>query len=171
MKERQIKMAKILQVDSRQQKGKHELKHTYFEEQGYKLVVSKLLVGDYCIPSNGSVVVDTKKDMSEVYMNLTTSHKRFVNECALAQEAGIKLYILVENTDGIQTLSDVGTSKWVNPLWVRYFKYKKGKPPMKNLSIMKMMYTLQEKYDVEFVFCNPSEAGEKVLELLGCENE
>ena len=57
----------ILQVDSRQQAGKHKAKHDYFESLGIKLVISKMLVGDYCVPSNGSVVVDTKKDILELY--------------------------------------------------------------------------------------------------------
>ncbi len=156
----------ILQVDSRQQSGKHKLKHDYFESLGIKLVVSKMLVGDYCIPSNGSVVVDTKKDMTELYGDIIQQHERFRNECILAQEAGIKLYILVENTNSIETLKDIGTDKWKNPLWFKYYKYKKGKPPVKNITLMKMLYTMQEKYGVEFVFCSPEDAGKKVLELL-----
>lgn len=157
----------ILQVDSRQQKSKHELKHKYFEEHGYKLVVSKMLVGDYCIPSNGSVVVDTKKDMMELYGDMIQQHERFRDECCLAKDAGIKLYVLVENKNGINELSDVGTDKWKNPLWFRYYKYKKGKPPVKNVTLMKMLHTMQDKYGVEFIFCSPEEAGAKVLELLG----
>ena len=157
----------ILQVDSRQQAGKHKAKHNYFESLGIKLVTSKMLVGDYCIPSNGSVVVDTKKDMLELYSDMISQHERFRNECMLAQEANIKLYVLVENTNGIKTLKDVGTDKWKNPLWFKYFKNKKGKPPTKNVTLMKMLYTMQEKYGVEFVFCTPEDAGKMVLKLLG----
>lgn len=156
----------IIQVDSRQQKDKHKLKHEYFEQKGYKLVVSKMLVGDYCIPSNGSVVVDTKKDMMELYADMIQQHERFREECALAQEANIKLYVLVENENGIKELKDVGTDKWKNPLWFRYYKSKKGKPPVKNITLMKMLHTMQERYCVEFIFCSPTEAGAKVLELL-----
>lgn len=162
----------ILQVDSRQQKGKHQLKHEYFESQGYKLVVSKLLVGDYCIPSNGSISVDTKKDMSEIYTDLVQQHDRFRDECVLAQEAGIKLYVLIENTNGITCLDDVNKTKngkylWTNPqqfVWIK--KGKKGKAPVSNAVLKKTMQTMQEKYGVEFIFCSPEEAGMKVIELL-----
>lgn len=160
----------IIQCDSRQQEGKHKLKHDYFESLGIKLVRSKLLVGDYCIPSNGSIVVDTKKDMMELYGDMIQQHERFRNECSLAQEAGIKLYVLVENKNNIETLQDVGTDKWKNPLWFRYWKSKKGKPPVKNITLMKMLYTMQEKYGVEFIFCSPENAGARVLELLEVEN-
>ena len=156
----------IIQCDSRQQEGKHKLKHDYFESLGIKLVRSKLLVGDYCIPSNGSIVVDTKKDMMELYGDMIQQHERFRNECYLAQEAGIKLYVLVENKNNIETLQDVGTDKWKNPLWFRYWKSKKGKPPVKNITLMKMLYTMQEKYGVEFIFCSPENAGMNILKLL-----
>lgn len=156
----------ILQVDSRQQKDKHKLKHDYFESLGIKLVTSKMLVGDYMVPSNGSIVVDTKQNMNEIYLDLVQQHDRFKRECELAQEAGIKLHILIENTDGIQNLKDVATDKWTNPLWFKYWKVRKGKPPVKNVQLMKMMHTMQEKYGVEFHFCSPIDAGVKVLELL-----
>lgn len=156
----------ILQIDSRQQKDKHKLKHQYFESQGYKLVTSKMLVGDYCIPSNGSVVVDTKKDMMELYGDLIQQHERFKDECLLAQEANIKLYVLVENNNNIKTLKDVGTDLWKNPLWFRYYKNKSGRPPVKNITLMKMLYTMQERYGVEFIFCKPEDAGKMVLDLL-----
>ena len=160
----------ILQVDSRQKEGKHKLKHEYFESLGIKLVTSKMIVGDYCIPSNGSIVVDTKKDMMELYGDMIQQHERFRDECILAQEAGIKLYILVENTNDIKELKDVATDKWKNPLWFKYYKYKNTlKPPVKNVTLMKMLYTMQTKYDVEFVFCTPEEAGKKILELLGAD--
>lgn len=160
----------LLQIDTRQQKGKHKLKHEYFESLGIKTVNSKLLVGDYSVASDGSVSVDTKKDIAELYSCLVSSHDRFRSECELAQEAGIKLYILVENKDGITTLSELGGDKWKNPQWFRYWKAKRSgvvpKPPVSNVTLMKIAWTMQEKYGVEFVFCSPEEAGAKVLELL-----
>lgn len=157
----------VIQVDSRQQKNKHNNKHDYFKSKGFTIVVSKMLVGDYCIPSNGSVAIDTKKDMSELYTDMIQQHERFRAECDLAKDAGIKLYVLVENKDGIEKLADVGTDKWKNPQWFRYYKYKKGKPPVKNVTLMKMLHSMEQKHGVTFVFCSPDKAGEKVLELLG----
>ena len=163
----------IIQCDTRQKRKHHDLKERYFEEQGHKLVHSKMLVGDYCVPSNGSVVVDTKADLSELYSNLIQQHKRFRSECILAQEAGIKLYILVENKNGIRYPEDI--EKWRNPQMFRYYKAKRKaeqmglkepKPPASNVQLMKIMWAMKRDYGVEFLFCTPQESGSKVIELL-----
>lgn len=167
-------MPKIIQCDSRQKRKHHDRKEKYFEEQGYKLVHSKMLVGDYCIPSNGSIVVDTKADLSELYGNLIQQHDRFHNECVLAQEAGIKLCILIENKDGIKCVEDV--KQWKNPHMFKYYKAKRKaeregakipKPPASNIQLIKIMHSMSRDYGVEFVFCNPQNAGAEVLKLLG----
>ena len=170
----------IIQIDTRQQMNKvhHRIKEKWFIDNGYEVVKSKMLVGDYCIPSNGSVVVDSKKDLQEVYADLIQDHERFRREADLATKAGIKLYILVEEPK-IKTLRDVAT--WQNPRYLRWLKVKKAreqgrawamkakwnpKPPMKSVSLMKAMYTFAEKHGVEWVFCPTAEAGEKIVELL-----
>lgn len=167
-------MPKIIQCDTRQKRKYHGCKEKYFEKQGYKLVHSKMLVGDYCIPSNGSVVVDTKADLTELYGNLIQQHDRFHNECVLAQEAGIKLYILIENKDGIKSVDDV--RKWKNPQMFKYYKAKKKaerdgaktpKPPASNVQLIKIMHSMSRDYGVEFVFTTPQDAGSEVLGLLG----
>lgn len=164
---------KIIQCDSRQKKKHHDRKEKYFEEQGYKLVHSKMLVGDYCIPSNGSVVVDTKADLTELYGNLIQQHDRFHNECVLAQEAGIKLYILIENKDGIKSVDDV--RKWNNPQMFKYYKArrlaktngeKEPKPPASNVQLIKIMHSMNRDYGVDFRFCKPEEAGAEVIRIL-----
>lgn len=164
---------KIIQCDSRQKRKHHDRKERYFEKQGYKLVHSKMLVGDYCIPSNGSVVVDTKANLTELYGNLIQQHERFHNECVLAQEAGIKLYILIESKDGIKNVDDV--RKWKNPQMFRYYKAKRKaertgtkipKPPASNVQLIKIMHSMNRDYGVEFIFCSPQESGAKVVELL-----
>ena len=167
-------MTKIIQCDSRQKRKHHDRKEKYFEEQGYKLVRSKMLCGDYCIPSNGSIAVDTKADLTELYGNLIQQHDRFHNECVLAQEAGIKLYILIENKDGIKCAEDV--KRWKNPQMFKYYKAKRKaeregmkipKPPASNIQLIKIMHSMSRDYGVEFVFCNPKNAGAEVLKLLG----
>lgn len=163
----------IIQCDTRQKRKHHDAKEQYFETCGHKLVHSKMLVGDYCIPSNGSICVDTKADISELYSNLIQQHKRFKAECVLAQEAGIKLHILVENKQGIFTVQDV--INWKNPQMLRYFKNKRicesqgkpvPKPPASNVQLIKIMHSMNRDYGVEFHFCSPEEAGKKVIELL-----
>lgn len=158
----------IIQCDTRQKRKHHDMKERYFESQGHKLVHSKMLVGDYCVPSNGSICVDTKANLSELYSNLIQQHQRFKAECVLAQEAGIKLHILVENNDGIKSVQDV--TNWKNPQMFRYYKARRKnpsqKPPASNVQLIKIMHAMTRDYNVEFHFCAPDESGKRVIELL-----
>ena len=78
------------------------------------------------LPRTYNVTVDTKKDIQELVGNVCgKQHARFRDECILAQNNGIKLYVLVQNDGGlingtkdiynptIRTLEDL--HKWKNP--------------------------------------------------------
>ncbi len=146
-----------IQEDTRQQAGKHDLKHEWFEEHGIELVRSKLPFGDYAaLPS---IAVDTKKDMEEIASNICgKQHQRFINECKAAKAAGCKLVILVENRVGISDISQVGG--WVNPRAV-YSEHCVQGP-----RLQRAMMTISERYGAEFHFCRPEEAGERIMEIL-----
>lgn len=189
---------KIL-VDTGQQKKKHDLKHECMEKLGVELQIVPLPVGDYVLVSGdvedvlnrkknrgidvkkmdllGSykVSVDTKRDIQEAIGNICgPQHDRFRDEVILAQRNQIKLYILIENTDGVSTLDDLDT--WENPRkkmkkWVSVADGGRKRVPVsqnatKGVSLAKAMRTMQEKYGVTFLFCKPEEAGAKILELL-----
>lgn len=51
--------------DTRQQEKKHENKHKYFRENGILWRRVALDCGDYALPNDRSVVIDTKKDIEE----------------------------------------------------------------------------------------------------------
>lgn len=147
----------IIIEDTRQQKGKHELKHDYFSANDIRLVRCALPFGDYApVPP---VSVDTKKDMDEIAMNICgKEHKRFINECKAARDAGCKLVILVENRLGITTMGEV--HKWINPRAIYSDKCVQGD------RLQKAMETISERYDVEFRFCVPEDAGRIIQEIL-----
>lgn len=144
--------------DTRQQSGKHTLKQEYFEQNGIKVVRSKLPVGDYANIKNLSVVVDTKKDIQEVIANVTQQHKRFVAECELAKESGIKLIILVENEDGVTKINDL--YRWWNPRTRFSPRATSGR------TLAKILTGIEYRHGVTFHFCRPEEAGRVILELL-----
>lgn len=188
--------------DKGQKEGQHILKNRYFENNEIEVLRAPLPVGDYIIADDKvsevihrkakrnmevkkmdflgtyAVAVDTKKDMQEIIGNICgKSHPRFRDECILAQNNGIKLYVLIENADGVKSVEDV--FKWRNPRLERYnrIKYMQscGKwlnasipitPPTSGKTLAKSMLTMQLKYGVEFVFCRPEEAGKKIIELL-----
>lgn len=169
---------KIIQADTRQKLKHHEAKEAYFESAGYRIVHSKMLVGDYQIPNRGNICVDTKKDIQELYGNLIQDHERFRAECQYAKDCGIKLYVLVENKDGITDIE--GVKRWRNPRMFAYYKkraqfVKRGltppKPPASNVQLVKLMWTMEKKYGVTFLFCSPEDAGRKVLELLEVDDD
>lgn len=168
----------IILEDTRQVDGKHDLKHKYFAEHGIEVRRTKLYVGDYTLPTDQSVCVDSKASIAEILNNICgKEHERFKREALRAKEAGIKLIVLVENdrqqigTTGIwnpaiRKLEDL--HRWANP---RLFIRKNGKQAYpsatRGITLQKACYTMQKKYGCEFVFCTPEESGAKILELLG----
>mgnify|MGYP002520409199 CR=1 FL=1 len=147
----------VIQEDTRQQAGKHDIKHAYFADHDVDLVRCKLPFGDYApIPP---VSIDTKNSMDEIAGNICgKEHRRFIDECRAAKEAGCKLIILVENTIGISDISQVHT--WINPRVIYSDKCVQGP------RLQKAMETISERYGVRFMFCQPEEAGKKIKELL-----
>ena len=150
----------IIQEDTRQQAGKHDLKHEFFEGQNIGVVRSKLPWGDYApVPP---VSVDTKANMDEIAANICgKEHKRFITECKAARDAGCQLIILVENDVGISDVSEV--HRWINPRVIYSPNCVQGP------RLQKAMETISERYGVRFEFCTPEEAGKRVVELLSDE--
>ena len=159
-----MEFKRTILVDSRQQEYKHYTKHEQLKKMGYKLMVSKLPIGDYAFIDNLSIVVDTKKDNFELFSNLTKDHVRFRNELIKAQENNIKLTILVE-----EKLPQGGLNNWKSPVWKSTTaRHKKGSlVTMANPETMrKVMITMQEKYGVRFLFCDKSETGRWIVDIL-----
>ena len=150
----------ILFCDTRQQKGKHKLKEEYFESQGIEIIRTKLAFGDYQNPQNTSVVIDTKKDIQELIIDLTKDHQRFKNELLLAKKCGAKLIILTED-EQVSCIKDLYS--WYN------WRLKKNPKATKGSTLAKMLTTIQENkenYDCEFLFIKKENCGSKIVELL-----
>jgi len=154
----------IIQMDTREKRGKKEHILSYFEQINAKVVRSKLLVGDYTLLHDQTTCVDVKQNVLELFSNLSFDHVRFRNECLLAQENGIQLIILTE-----EVLPRGGLANWESPTWKSTTdKHKKGELVTKENpeAKRKAMITMQDKYGVKFLFCNPSKTGSKIVELL-----
>ena len=131
------------------------------------------LVGDI------KIAVDRKNSIDEICGNICSSkraHDRFRDEVILAQKCGCKFYVLIED----KTVTDIDSlEKWENPRAKRYFimkareakGYKLGvklakQPPASGKTLAKAMRTMTEKYGVEFVFCKPEDAAQRIVEIL-----
>lgn len=56
----------LILEDTRQQEKKHELKHEYFLSVGIHWNRTALYCGDYTLPADQSICIDTKKDIQEL---------------------------------------------------------------------------------------------------------
>ena len=188
--------------DKAQKIDQHEMKNRWWKSNEIEVLRYPLPVGDYILVDEKvrelierkqkrnveikkmdfvgtyKVCVDTKKDIQELIGDICgKQHERFRDECMFAQNNGIKLYILVENTaltinerkgiyspyiDSLDSLH-----KFVNP---RLFIWRNGKQlyptATKGITLKKACITMKNKYGVEFIFCKPNQAAEKVIELL-----
>ena len=129
-----------------------------FEENGYKVVRSKMIVGDYQFLDNPYFVIDRKQDLQELCGNVCQQHQRFKAELKRANELGIKVCVLCEHGGSIETLEDV--KAWYNP------RLKTSPKATKGETLFKILQTLSWNYDVEFVFCKKGVTGLKIIELL-----
>ena len=148
----------IILEDTRNKPDKNVHIRLQLEKLGYKVERTKLYCGDYTLPTNQKICIDTKKDLQEVCGNLAQQHERFQAECVRAQEAGIKLIILVQEPNVTQ-LADV-------PGWYNW-RLKKNPKALNGLKLFKIMHTMIEKYGVEWQFCKKSDCGKRIVELLG----
>lgn len=172
-------MQMILLEDTRQQDQKHMIKHKWFAENGIEIRRSKLYCGDYTLPTDQSVCIDTKKDIQELIGDICgKQHERFRSELIRAQEAGIQLIILVENRGWVMksgnknivcpTILDLSELHlWINK---RLFLWRNGKQlypsATKGSTLMKACYTMETKYGCRFLFTTPEESGEMIVRLL-----
>ena len=188
-------------VDKAQKDGKHTVKHSQIENDGHELIFLPLPVGDYILADDtiqeiikrrgdklkkmdliGATKrsIDTKYGMEEIYGDIIgKSHERFRDECILAKNNGIKLYILVENefvpirvikreaviSPYIPDLDHL--HKYVNPrLFIMSQGRQKYPKATKGITLKKACITMKEKYGVEFIFCHGRDAGWAVTALL-----
>lgn len=165
--------------DTREQIGRHNHVLDGFKQFGIKVIRSKLPFGDYTRIDNMTTIIDTKKDMSEVYNNLIQQHDRFTNECKSAFSAGVHLVILIEQS-GINSIQDV--ANWQNPRIMRWERlrdaHKSGKrmkeqlspyPPVSSERLCKAMQTIAERYHIEWRFCDKADTARTICEILGIE--
>lgn len=168
----------IILEDTRNQVGKHDKKNAYFQKKGIEVRRTKLYCGDYTLPTDQSVCIDTKRDIQELIGDICgKSHERFRNELIRAQESHIKLIILTEDDGGYCDRKRTIYNKpvtcikdlfgWKNP---RLFIFQCGKQKYpkatKGQTLAKCLLTLETKYGCEFRFTLSTNSGEEVLRLL-----
>lgn len=147
-----------IQIDSREKTHAIQKILAEFDKGGVKWFISKLPVGDYINLDNPRVAIDRKQNLSEICGNVCQQHKRFKAELEHANKYGIKLIILCEHGKDITCLSDV--IQWQNP------RLKESPLAVSGERLFKILSAMSAKYSVDFYFCNKSETGKRIIELL-----
>lgn len=107
---------------------------------------------------NPRIIVDRKQSLSEVAHNVCQDHARFKRELERANEYGIHLIFLVEHGGSIKSLEDV--SNWNNP------RLKLSPKALSGKGLYKRMLTIQNRYGVEWHFCDKRATGKRIIQLL-----
>lgn len=159
----------VIQVDSREKERAIKQIIAEFDKQGIKHYSSKLFVGDYMSLDNPKLIIDRKQNLTEICSNVCQDHERFRAELIRAQDAGIKLIILCEHGKGINSLEDI--IWWDNPRIHKRVKENgkwidKKTKAMPGETLYKVLSTIERKYGVEFQFCDKSDTGKRIIEIL-----
>ena len=174
-----------LRIDTRQQRGKHDIKNEWWALHGVSTVRSTLDFGDYMIEGS-NISIDTKRNIQEIAQNINgRGHDRFKRECIRAAAAGYRLIILVENRDGITCIDEL--QSWTNDHCCACGYYRRNscnphdgrekcikhgtRKPIQGARLARAMSTMAERYGVRFEFCDPHESAKRICELLGIEYE
>jgi ERCC4-type nuclease len=152
----------VIQVDSREKDRAIKKILSDFDSADVKWFVSKLPVADYMNLDNPKILVDRKQNLLELANNVCQDHKRFAAELTRAKEFGMHIVVLVEHGHGIKCLADV--MDWENP------RLKVSPMAVSGERLFRILSTMQcnsRDYSVEFQFCDKSETGSRIIELLG----
>lgn len=191
--------------DTNQKVGKHNSVNKYFEQNDVAIIRQRLPVGDYVLMTDRvkdvfdrketrgiavkmmdllgtyNVAVDEKYSIQELVGDICgKSHDRFRDECVLAQNNGIQLYVLVRNDPEVvysrrdkhienHTITDLkDLHQWVNPrLWIFQSGERKYPRATRGLTLQKACYSMERKYaPLKFLFCASRDAGRIIVELL-----
>lgn len=138
-------------------------------------------ISDFCFENR--ISEEVMKEFQKLYVK---RHGFFHRGLVRAKNYGVKLYVLVENEDGVDGIDSL--FRWVNPRSkytvstgrvigrlpngrLKYQRVPKYPNCMKGEQLAKACLTMQLKYGCTFVFCKPSEAAEKIVELLEGKHE
>lgn len=171
-------MTKII-CDTRQKRGKHENIDRWFDLHGVEYEYRKLDAGDYATDDlSSNILVDTKKGLSEVAMDVGRDHARFVREIERANAAGFRLVVLIEvggpysTLDAIAGWTAIPCRNCANRRYGSCNPHESGcarfrSRPMQGETVLKIMRRLEQDHGCRFEVCRPSQSARRICELLG----
>lgn len=176
-------MSGVIVEDTRQQAGKHNGKHNWWQAHGVQFLERDraLPFADYmCDGSN--VAVDTKADVYELMGNLGAGFRRLDHECAKAAAAGYRIVFLCECGARYANTNELARVVAKACLRCAERKAKRCAPtstasgcaargarhkPFQGYQLIGRMKVLHDKYGAEFEFVNHKDSARRICELLG----
>lgn len=147
---------KIYELDTRNKKDDYVTK--YFDKQGIKWIRNKLYAGDVKLLNDTKVIIDLKANIEEIAHNLCNNkeHLRIKKELERAREIGCEQFIFLIKSN-VKSVDDL--INWSSP-----------HTKVKGSTLLKIMQTMKERYNVRFIICPRAKMGEKIIQILGGEN-
>lgn len=146
-----------IKMDTREKLHKKKLLLDYFKRHNIEVERIKLNVGDYCIKGKENVVIDLKRNITELATNFFCDKERFEKECIRAKTNNITLIFLIEeNFDKDKLLKwrakeNIDGKRFLNVYgWQVYNEMKR----------------YAQLFGVKFRFCHKLATGRMVIELL-----
>lgn len=142
----------------------------------------KLDAGDYATDQS-NILIDTKRNLAEVAMDVGRDHDRFAREMERARDAGCRLVVLVEVGFPYRSTEDV--TRWVNDTCKRCDQYRRllcdpaangrckryRSKPMRGSTMAKIIQSMERDYGCRFEYVNPRYSARRICELLGVSYE
>lgn len=143
----------LIVCDTREKGNKKILE--YFDKVDQDYIVSKLEAGDYMKYKDYSTIIDKKDGLLELSHNLcnTLEHQRINREIERAKEHGCYNFIFLIQDSKIKSLEDI--KNWSSP-----------HTKVKGSTLLKIMQTMKERYNVRFIIVPRKEMGQRIVELL-----
>lgn len=151
-----------IKMDTREKLPKKKTLLDYFKKHNIKVERIKLNVGDYCIKGKENVVIDLKRNITELATNFFCDKERFEKECIRAKQNNILLIFLIEeNFDKEKLLKWRAKEQIDGKRFLNVYGWQ----------VYNEMKRYAQLFNVKFRFCHKLSTGRKVIELLDMESK
>lgn len=151
-----------IKMDTREKLPKKKTLLDYFKKHNIEVERIKLNVGDYCIKGKEDVVIDLKRNITELATNMFCDKERFEKECIRAKQNDILLIFLIEeNFDKEKLLKWRAKEQIDGKRFLNVYGWQ----------VYNEMKRYAQLFGVKFRFCHKLSTGRKVIELLDMESK
>lgn len=151
-----------IKMDTREKLPKKKTLLDYFKKHNIEVERIKLNVGDYCIKGKEDVVIDLKRNITELATNMFCDKERFEKECIRAKQNNILLIFLIEeNFDKEKLLKWRAKEQIDGKRFLNVYGWQ----------VYNEMKRYAQLFNVKFRFCHKLSTGRKVIELLDMESK